>query len=202
MLFVFEGVDGVGKSTLVTTVRDKLAELGISAVILSDPSKELEATKAIREEVFANEYHPDQASVLFKAARIILEKHISSYPKDTVILLDRYWPSTAVYQYKGLKEGLVHKVVALILSAIPVAKYFHIYQDATVILDRFRNRNGEVNHYDADSLDKIQFRMQNYLDVFNLQDTITGNKTEHICCDNTAADIVTQIIRKIKGESR
>ena len=111
-LIVFEGPDGVGKSTLSRAVRDALKDAGINCRLLSFPGKE-EGT--LGELVY--KIHHDPASLglngLSAVARQALHvaAHLDAIERVILpaleggehVLLDRYWWSTLVY---GLASGL------------------------------------------------------------------------------------------------
>lgn len=100
MLVVFEGIDGVGKSSIAAAVR-KTFMLN-KVVLCSDPCREHPATLALRQYILAR---GDTLSIkdqvqLYEAARLILYHDIikPAIDSDALILCDRLWLSTWVYQ--------------------------------------------------------------------------------------------------------
>lgn len=199
-VFVFEGVDGVGKTTLLPKIQRALEEKEYTVEVLSDPSKEFDTTRAIRNEVFTHEYPPEQASILFKAARVVLENRIAASSAN-IVLVDRYWPSTAVYQYKGLADKKYKEVLDLMLEAIP-ANYFLLYLWSDVILTRINQRSEQINHYDALTLEEIQDRMIAYEQVFQMYDSLkTGNTYRKVLNgENALAVIVPAIVKDMENK--
>lgn len=100
MLIVFEGVDGVGKSTIAKAVRQRFTLNNV--LQCSDPCKEHPATNAMRQYVLARGNSlPVEAQVqIFETARLILWHDVISpaLQNNTVVLCDRLWLSTWVYQ--------------------------------------------------------------------------------------------------------
>lgn len=165
-LFVFEGVDGVGKTTLIRKIANKLEEAGITVRIMSDPSKEIPVCAAIRQEVLDNSYSREQSSLLFQASRVILDRYIRQGDSNEVILLDRYWPSTAVYQYDGVDLKKYKEITELMHSALQPDAFFLIEDTPERIQGRLAGRD-DKNRYDDVEVIKIKHKMRRYRDVFN-----------------------------------
>jgi thymidylate kinase len=105
-LFVFEGPDGVGKSTILERLAERLASDGISHVCHSFPGKEANTLGNLVYRIYHNPgslniSNLDQTSlqVLNVAAHIdtIESKIFPAIKKGEIVLLDRYWWSTLVY---------------------------------------------------------------------------------------------------------
>jgi thymidylate kinase len=105
-IYVFEGVDGAGKSTLSSAVTTRLAEEGVRVALRSFPGRE---TGTLGELVYR--LHHDSASMgvksitstalqmLHVAAHLdAIEREICPLVKSgALVLLDRYWWSTWAY---------------------------------------------------------------------------------------------------------
>ena len=105
-LFVFEGPDGVGKSTLVEVVRQTLVAAGREVLAVSFPGRQTGTLGA-----HVNDLHhrpgkydvrtltPDALQILHVAAHVdTIESTIRPHvEKGGIVLLDRYWWSTSVY---------------------------------------------------------------------------------------------------------
>lgn len=167
-LFVFEGVDGVGKTTLIKSLASKLSAAGYDVLTLSDPSKELPLCSLIREEVLGKDYSSEDSMALFIASRIILDKYILDTDDSTVILLDRYWPSTAVYQLKGLDNGKHNELMNLMETSLVPDGIFLIEDNPSDIEFRLVNRSMERNRYDETDYAVIANRMRRYRDVLRV----------------------------------
>lgn len=105
MLVVLEGVDGLGKSTIISSIK-KAFPLN-DVVVCSDPCKEHPATLALRQYIFARgDLLPLTSQVqLFEAARLILWHDIIEPALDAnaLVICDRLWLSNWVYQDTKVK---------------------------------------------------------------------------------------------------
>lgn len=105
-LFVFEGADGAGKTTLVSTLKEYLAGRGIECVALAFPGTQI---GSIGKHVYELHHNPRQfginaitsssSQLLHVAAHIdAIERIIlPALRAGKVVLLDRCWWSTLVY---------------------------------------------------------------------------------------------------------
>ena len=106
-LFIFEGPDGAGKSTLIDNFFERLINDGVSCVKLAFPGN----TKGtLGKDVYdlhhkaSSRIHPTSLQILHIAAHIeAIERTIVPALKEgTWVVLDRYWWSTWVY---GMVDG-------------------------------------------------------------------------------------------------
>lgn len=122
-LFVFEGPDGVGKSTLAQTLTKHLNATGISCDCLSFPGQ---LPRSLGRHIYEVHHDPkrfglgliDPASlqVLHVAAHIdLIERHIRPALKlSRWIVLDRFWWSTWVYGFtKGVSDDSLKAMMDL-----------------------------------------------------------------------------------------
>lgn len=119
-LFVFEGPDGVGKTTVADAVRRSLGKAGIRSIVLSFPGRE---PGTLGELVYRLYHDPKSFGVsgistaaeqlLFTAAHVdvIENRIIPTLDRGVHVLLDRFWWSTWVY------SG-VQKLDAQVLNAL------------------------------------------------------------------------------------
>ncbi len=105
-LIVFEGPDGVGKSTLSRALAEKLEETGISCKHLSFPGKDPGTIGRLvydihhsPEKFKLRNISPTSLQALHIAAHLeVIEQHIAPALKNGHwIVLDRFWWSTWVY---------------------------------------------------------------------------------------------------------
>jgi len=109
-LYIFEGTDGVGKSTLVREISHCLAKLGVKNHTLSFPGRE-EGTLGAH--VYKLHHEPEHygISTMSALSRQILHvaAHVDSIERKilpliedgAIVLLDRYWWSTWAYGVEG-----------------------------------------------------------------------------------------------------
>jgi dTMP kinase len=111
VLFVFEGIDGSGKSTQAGLLFDYLAREGYDVVLLREPT-DGRYGKKIRQAANANERRedPEREYELFLCdRRENVEKNIvPALAGGRVVILDRYYFSTMGYQgARGIDPGRI-----------------------------------------------------------------------------------------------
>lgn len=110
-LLVLEGIDGAGKSTLARRLSDRLRELGVASTISREPTEGAHGRELRRSA---------------KEGRLSLEEELELFVKDRaehvekvirpalriaeVVILDRYYFSTAAYQ--GARGGDPEAIIA------------------------------------------------------------------------------------------
>ncbi len=122
-LFVFEGPDGVGKTTTVTAVEKRLRAMGRASVCLSFPGNEPGTLGA---HIYKLHHQPAQYDVaklsplslqiLHVAAHVdnIERKILPLLREGTIVLLDRYWWSTLAYGVAaGVQLSQLKTIIAL-----------------------------------------------------------------------------------------
>ena len=122
-LYVFEGPDGVGKSTLADWFLSYLRESGIRCILLSFPGKE---TGTLGKHVYELHHDlsrfeiktlaPASLQLLHVAAHIdAIENRIKPLlAEGTTVVLDRFWWSTFVYGLvAGASRLVLDRMVAL-----------------------------------------------------------------------------------------
>lgn len=103
--FVFEGVNGSGKSTALRTVAARLRYEGHLVQTFADPGSH-DAAKALRVILKSPEYTLDSLTqvLMFTAARrLLLQEMMDAHltHRDTILLVDRWVWSTLAYQCAG-----------------------------------------------------------------------------------------------------
>ncbi|MGK2934784.1 MAG: dTMP kinase [Gemmatimonadaceae bacterium] len=131
-LVVFEGAEGVGKSTQVDLLLRRLKEAGIAAVSFREPGGTVVGDR-IREILLSpgNEISPAAEALLFMASRAELcEREIApAIAEGKIVVLDRFFLSTYAYQIagRGLPEDEVRGANKLATGGL--------VPDLTIILD-------------------------------------------------------------------
>lgn len=97
----FEGGEAVGKTTQVKMIKDWLEKNGINHLMTREPGGVV-LSEAIRKLLLSPEYNPNKKTelLLYTAARSeVVEKLIKpALEERKVVLCDRFYDSTAVYQ--------------------------------------------------------------------------------------------------------
>lgn len=131
-LIVFEGAEGVGKSTQVERLLRRLQEAGIAAVSFREPGGTVVGDQ-IREILLrpGNVLSPATEALLFMASRAELcEREIApAMAAGKVVVLDRFFLSTYAYQIagRGLDEESVRRANRLATRGL--------VPDVTLLLD-------------------------------------------------------------------
>lgn len=140
-LYVFEGPDGVGKTSLIDRVFERLIAKGYPTTKLSFPGKDPGSLGAMVYQIHHNPglfdlsgLYPPSLQILHIAAHadVIRNKIFPLYQKGTIILLDRYWWSTLVY---GKVAGVDEKILKSILE-LELLFWEEIKPDLLFLLDR------------------------------------------------------------------
>ena len=127
-LIVVEGPDKVGKSTQVARLEQVLRARGLDVVASRDPGGE-PAAEELRRIVKTYELAPWAEAFAFAAARAQLADRVlrPAFARRAVVILDRYLPSTLVYQGPRVGEDAIWALDALVGD--PAA-------DIVLVLDR------------------------------------------------------------------
>lgn len=138
-IFVFEGIDHVGKSTIVAEVAKQLEKIKISYSIYSFPGKECRTLGALVYDLHHNQDtyfdKPIDAlslQMLHVASHIdiINNRILPDLNSGKVVLLDRFWWSTYAYGVaNGIKESAIKDILVpekKALKKLNIAQYFYI----------------------------------------------------------------------------
>jgi Thymidylate kinase len=137
-LIAFEGIDHVGKTTLVDLIYQKLVLEGLKCVTFSFPGKEPRSLGALVYDIHhnTNKYFDDltmeSLQLLHIAAHIdCLKQKIIPYIKEGyIVLLDRCWWSTFAYgKANGIDEGFLSSILLperYLFDSITNKKIFYI----------------------------------------------------------------------------
>jgi dTMP kinase len=140
-LVVFEGAEGVGKTTQVARLAGRLEALGISAERYREPGG-TPLGDEIREVLLnpvSREITPRAEALLFMASRAQLVARIESKIRQgVVVLLDRFFMSTYAYQIvgRGLPEDLVRDANQLAVAGLRPDVTLLLATDLDVARDR------------------------------------------------------------------
>ncbi len=104
MLITFEGIDGSGKSTQISLLKEKLLEMGYRVEVLREPGG-TDVSEMIRGMLLNPELEIDPITelLLFSSARsqLVAEKVKPLLKENVMVILDRFYDSTTAYQGFG-----------------------------------------------------------------------------------------------------
>ena len=198
MFFVFEGIDGAGKSTQLARFNAWLESMGHEVVTCADPGS-TDVGEKLRSILLAKNsmpIHMRTEMMLFTAARTQLVEEIikPALAKNQTVVLDRYLWSTVVYQ------GHAAELSADGIWQVNQIATDGVMPDATFVLDLpvevAMKRLGK-------SLDRMESRgpeyMQKVRDGFL---TEAGRFPKHVFVIDASAepDTVTQQIQSVAQE--
>ncbi len=99
VLVAIEGIDGAGKTTQIGRLRDWLTARGLEVVCTKEPTNGPHGAR-LRASAASGRLSLDEELALFEADR---REHVAqlvepALARGAVVLIDRYYPSTAAYQ--------------------------------------------------------------------------------------------------------
>lgn len=113
MLITFEGIDGSGKSTQISLLKDRLIELGHRVEVYREPGG-TDVSEMIRGMLLNPELDIDPVTelLLFSSARsqLVAEKVRPLLKDGVVVILDRFYDSTIAYQGFGRKSMPIEQI--------------------------------------------------------------------------------------------
>ena len=159
----FEGGEGVGKSTQIHLLADRLKDTGHKVLLTREPggSPGAEAVRHVLLSGAAESFGTDMEAILFAAAR---SDHVEQVIKPALkrginVLCDRYYDSSRVYQGMtgDVDEGMIDSLVKVACE--------DAWPDLTLILDLdpeegLRRANKRRGDEVADRYEKEDFAMQ------------------------------------------
>ncbi len=116
MLITFEGGEGAGKTTHAELFKNYLGERGLSFFATREPggTEFSEAVRALTKDTRFQDKSPVSELMLFESARadIVDKKIIPALREGKIVLMDRFYDSTTVYQSfgRGLNRADVEKM--------------------------------------------------------------------------------------------
>lgn len=210
LTFAFEGIDGSGKSTLVSAVHLRLCELGYKSVVSKEPGSPLHSLQgSLRNLVL---HHADlstfEREILFtvdaSCHRRALEK-----TEAPIVLSDRGLWSHMAYLRGSLKTGLIDydewKICFDLFKRLCFEPAGIIYLSGGI--DLMRERMQERGQKDSKKKDVIESRPTEYfkyvLETYeDLMETSVSQKVLSLDARNTIANNVAAVVEWMQYEYR
>ncbi len=171
-LFVtFEGIDGSGKSTQIKALMSSLADRNLEAVLIREPG----GTR-IGEEIrhlLLNREHDGMFSqtelLLYEAARaqIVREVIAPAINAGKIVVCDRFFDSTTVYQGsgRGLNGQMIEMLNVFATGGLEPHLTFLLDLPATVAKSRMQIRADETDRLEAEGESFMERVRQGYLSL-------------------------------------
>lgn len=200
MLVTIEGIDGSGKSSLVTSLGHLLADL--SPVITREPGSTWVGDQVRR--AVAERADPVTEALLFAADHAA---HIStlirpSLREGRLVISDRYSDSRYAYQQETLRESVAYPLAWLrALHAgwtIPPDLTFLIVLPVDAALSRMASGREREHFENHELLSRVQ---ENYLALVQ-EDPSRFVMVDGLKGEGEIADFVSGVIRDVSGQSR
>jgi dTMP kinase len=162
-LVVFEGGEGVGKTTQITRLGDRLTATGISAERFREPGGTPlgDEIRRLLLDPASGVVSPRAEALLFMAARAqLLEQVAERVATGTVVLLDRFFLSTYAYQIagRGLPVESVREANRLAVGETVPDLTLLLACDARSARERVSSRGGldKIEREDAAFHDRVE----------------------------------------------
>lgn len=163
-IYVFEGIDHVGKTTIVQKLKEQITEsTDVRCVSIAFPGNEERTLGNLvynihhhQEKYFSNELNEASMQLLHVASHIdLIERQIRALSEDQcIVLLDRFWWSTYAY---GLAGSLDKKTIEAVIAAEKIY-WEHIKIKRIFLIER---KNRERDYID----EKEKIIIEQYRDL-------------------------------------
>ncbi|MCB0919308.1 MAG: dTMP kinase [Actinobacteria bacterium] len=190
---VFEGGEGVGKSTQVQLLAQRLQDTGRSVVVTREPGGSPRA-ELIRELVLGDAFagvDPRAELLLFAAARAdhVAEVIQPALAADAVVVCDRFVESTVAYQ--GVGRGLR----AADIRSLSAWASQDIHPDLTIVLDlpvaEGLARAQEPNRLESEDLAFHESVRESFLSLADRPDVVVlpADQPQSVLADHVWAEV-------------
>ncbi len=196
-LVVFEGPDGVGKTTLVRHTLERLVRDGAAAQSLSFPGKK---QGTLGEFVYGVQHGPGVHGIDYVAPLALQALHIAAHldaidrwirpavSSGQTVLLDRFWWSTHVY---GSVDGVTPEPLDLLLQA-EQAHWGDVAPDLIVLVDAATPHRLEGPR---DRWDKLRDVYRRLADREGTRNRVCVVRTDTLSEEAAAAQVVQHVVQ-------
>lgn len=176
VLIIFEGPDGVGKTTQIKNISKRLAELNVETLILRFPNPTTELGQRIRLAIKDSNISPMELQLLFAIERYIELENLKEVKKEKIIFFDRFYYSGQIY---GELSGLDKRLLEL-------TNVYNIEPDLIIHFDGVGHDLGNDRFSDLEFQKKInEMYNQKFRDmknVFKVSTKLSIDATTDIIC--------------------
>lgn len=157
MIFVFDGIDGCGKSTHAKHAFDYVVSRGYDAVLLKEPTTESPAGIALKEALESGKRpSPEEELRLFIEDRKwdVENRIIPALQKGEIVVLDRYYYSTVAYQ--GARGMDAEKIMEMNSFAPKPDIGFILDIEPEIAMERIKRRKNADYFEELEYLKKVR----------------------------------------------
>lgn len=196
----FEGGEGVGKSTVIKNVTEKLVMDGINLINVHEPGG-VEISKRIREithdtHFMHMDYRTEALLMAASRAQLIKEVYVPALDKGSLVLADRYVDSSYAYQSfgRGLDFSELKQINTFATEGLLPNKTFLL--DAPVEMGhKRRDESTDRDRFDAEGIEFFERVRQGYLYLANAE----PNRFVVLDATQPAEQIAEQVYGEIKA---
>ena len=195
----FEGTDGAGKGTQIDLLRQALQKMGFTVTLLREPgSTDVgEKLRDIVKDPKNKNITPEAELLIINAARaqLVTEKIKPALERGEVVICDRYYHSTVVYQGfgRGMNPHIVRAVTQFATQDVMPDVTFVVY--LTEKEEKLRKASrGTTDRFEQEN-EAFQANVRKGYDWLIAQEGITNGKIVSINGNNSIENIHTEIYR-------
>ncbi|MDG2141040.1 MAG: dTMP kinase [Gammaproteobacteria bacterium] len=187
-----EGIEGVGKSTNIESIRTFLTQNGIKSIVTREPggTSLAESIRGLLLKVEdENPVELCELLLIFASRAQHIKKVIEPALKEGIwVLCDRFTDATYAYQGggRGLRSSIISELESLVQGSLRPDLTIILDLDVRIGLSRARNR-GALDRFEKEQLDFFERVRTTYL-------SIAGNATDR--CVVIDADNKREVISK------
>ncbi|TNM64742.1 dTMP kinase [Aliirhizobium smilacinae] len=173
IFITFEGGEGVGKSTQIRRLADRLRRAGHDVLVTREPggSPGAEAVRHVLLSGAAEAFGVRMEAILFAAARNDHVEEVIRPALETgaVVLCDRFVDSSRIYQgvTGNLEAGFIEELQRIATNGVMPDLTFILDLPAEAGLARARRRGGDEapDRFEKEEIETHEKRRQAYLDI-------------------------------------
>jgi len=211
MFVSFEGIDGSGKSTQLTLLREWLEERGQAVITVREPGATL-LSEAIREILLSTRQNitPTAELLLFSAARVQLVEIVivPALAEGTWVLCDRFVDSTTAYQGYGREldaEGVAACNKLATRGVLPNVTFFiDVPYDQAQMRMQFHPSGGEPDRMERSGRAFFERVRRGYLAIANDDPKrfhVVNGVRERADIHNDIIGILTSVDASLRNEN-
>lgn len=201
-MIVFEGIDGVGKSTQIELQKNRLEDLDYDVAVLRNLGGS-PIGESLREVMLSETPRPPLTDVHISLAiqSALIEVIDDARSQGQIVLMDRGPYSLAAYQIygTGIEGNLAWQHVDAGLQAIHPELAILMTADIETSLVRGREHSGKADYFESKSTDYFQKVAQGYAEMANKYSMQTVNADRSI--DAISSDITALVDQKLPSQN-